>query len=483
MRLIASRRIASLALAGILVLGGCSPSVTPAPTSHAPDATDAGSAPPPSTPATGGADIVLRGGHVLTMDPARPVAEAVVIDGDRIVAVGSDAELDVLIGPATHVFDLGGMTVVPGFIDAHAHRIVNGPNVLGLDAADIVRDAVEQGYTTIDELYVDPSWVGTFASLDEAGELPLHVNAYLTVNENSAEGVSFGAWFDTYRPGDRMSPNVRVAGLKIFTDFDNAQILLWEQADLDAFVLARYRDGWQLALKTVDARSLDMILTAVGRAAEADPSIDVAGTRVEHMLFATPDQIATLGELGITPIINLNIPGQVVGDASIDELISRNPDGSYVPWRSLFEAGIEPAGMSGFPTAYVDEPTGAPFGSPLHLIWQAITRAGNLGVRSPEELLGQAITAEQALRSLTINAAIASGEGSEKGSIEPGKLADIVVLTADPLAVETEAINDIGTLMTIVAGRVEWCAPELRSTCPAASGGQPSAAPGPAELE
>jgi hypothetical protein len=346
----------------------------------------------------------------------------------------------------------------------------------------LVREAVEQGYTTIDELYVDQGRLEELVALDAAGELPLRVNAYLPVNENSPEGAVFDPYYAPFQPGEARSPHVRVAGLKVFTDFDNATIMLWQQADLDAFVLDRYREGWQLGIKAVSTRSLDMILAAVGAAAEADASIDVAGTRLEHMLFATPAQIDGIAALGIVPVINLNVPGQLVDDPSVRPLIDGEPDGSYAPWRSLFDAGIEPAGMSGYPSYYVDEPTGAPFGSAIHMLWQAVTRAGNLGVRSPDELLDQAITAEEALRSLTINAAIASGEGDAKGSLEVGKLADLVVLSDDPLAVDAEAINDIRALITIVGGAIEWCAPEVEATCagsgPGPTAGAPGATPG-----
>jgi hypothetical protein len=125
----------------------------------------------------------------------------------------------------------------------------------------------------------------------------------------------------------------------------------------------------------------------------------------------------------------------------------------------MFDAGLLAAGISGFPSFYVDEPTGAPFGSPIHLIYQAVTRAGNLGVQSPPELLNQAITAEEALRSLTINAAFSAFEDDVTGSIEVGKRADMAVLYENPLAVEPAAINDIEVYLTVVGGSVHCVVP------------------------
>jgi predicted amidohydrolase YtcJ len=67
------------------------------------------------------ADLVLRGGKIVTVDDALPVAEAIAITGDTIAAVGPNAEIQRLIGPTTRIIDLKGALAVPGLIDAHAH--------------------------------------------------------------------------------------------------------------------------------------------------------------------------------------------------------------------------------------------------------------------------------------------------------------------------------------------------------------------------
>ncbi len=66
-------------------------------------------------------ELILTGGKVFTADSARPWAEAVAIRAERIVAVGSTAEVGRLAGPATRRIELGGRVVVPGFNDAHDH--------------------------------------------------------------------------------------------------------------------------------------------------------------------------------------------------------------------------------------------------------------------------------------------------------------------------------------------------------------------------
>jgi predicted amidohydrolase YtcJ len=84
-------------------------------------------------PAPRPADLVLRNGRVVTVDPAKPEAQAVAIVGDRIAAVGTSEEISRQIGPKTQVIDLGGKLAIPGFIDSHGHFMGLGQSKLILD--------------------------------------------------------------------------------------------------------------------------------------------------------------------------------------------------------------------------------------------------------------------------------------------------------------------------------------------------------------
>ena len=79
------------------------------------------------------ADLILTNGKVLTMDDARPEAEALAVSGDRVVAVGTADDVAKLRGPKTRVVDLGGKTASPGFIDGHAHLLGIGDARIALD--------------------------------------------------------------------------------------------------------------------------------------------------------------------------------------------------------------------------------------------------------------------------------------------------------------------------------------------------------------
>jgi predicted amidohydrolase YtcJ len=86
------------------------------------------------------ADMVLRGGRVITVDKDWHIAQAIAIKDGRFIAVGDDSAMATRIGPSTQVIELGGKTVVPGLIDTHLHQLfaaLNGPAVQLLDAKSI----------------------------------------------------------------------------------------------------------------------------------------------------------------------------------------------------------------------------------------------------------------------------------------------------------------------------------------------------------
>ena len=91
------------------------------------------------------ADIVLTGGKIITVDEKFSIAQAVAIRGDRIVAVGTNQQINALAGPQTRRIDLRGRSVMPGFIDNHAHYQEEGAywtEELRLDGVDSRKQAL-----------------------------------------------------------------------------------------------------------------------------------------------------------------------------------------------------------------------------------------------------------------------------------------------------------------------------------------------------
>jgi predicted amidohydrolase YtcJ len=82
------------------------------------------------------ADLVLRNGKIVTMNPAAPAARAMAVSGGHIAAIGSEDAIQPWIGPKTRVIDLHGMTAIPGFIEGHGHFTGVGEFRMGLDLRD-----------------------------------------------------------------------------------------------------------------------------------------------------------------------------------------------------------------------------------------------------------------------------------------------------------------------------------------------------------
>ena len=70
------------------------------------------------------ADVIFYNGVILTMDSSQPQAQAIAIQGNKILAIGNDTEIMSLNGPKTQLIDLAGLTIMPGFIDGHSHLLV-----------------------------------------------------------------------------------------------------------------------------------------------------------------------------------------------------------------------------------------------------------------------------------------------------------------------------------------------------------------------
>lgn len=105
------------------------------------------------------ADLVVRGGRVVTMDDAAPGASAVAISRDRIAWVGEDADVGEHVGPATEVIDADGATVLPGFVDSHSHvRLGSNAGAASLFGATSL-EQIHDRITDFLEATPDATWV------------------------------------------------------------------------------------------------------------------------------------------------------------------------------------------------------------------------------------------------------------------------------------------------------------------------------------
>jgi hypothetical protein len=227
-------------------------------------------------------------------------------------------------------------------------------------------------------------------------------------------------------------------------------LLNLNQDELDALALRVHRAGLDFLAHATGDRATVMALTAFehvqAQEGSGAPARGSALQRIEHYgeFMLGPDDLARAKRLDVK--VNVQ-PGWVytLANSTIQNLGAERARGAF-QFRSMIDAGLEP-GFGTDLTGIVLE-TFDPF---LH-VWAAVTRMSDVGVFVPE----QSVSVTAALRMLTIWAARAQGEDQVKGSIEPGKLADMVVISGDILAMPPAAIRDLKVLTTIVGGRVVY---------------------------
>jgi predicted amidohydrolase YtcJ len=532
------------------------------------------------------ADLVLTNAVVHTVDPKRPRAEAVAVRGNRIVAVGSTAEVQALVGPKTRVLDLRGRTVVPGFDDSHAHMLGVGFARLDVDlvgtrgfaeVVERVSKAVQdrrsgewvrgrgwhegkweasapgsvRGFPTHEalsavspdnpvvleradghavlanaramalkgitretkapaggEILRNAAGDATGVFVDNATGLveppersPEEVRRALdlAMDECLAKGVTSltdaGAGIETialYRqraafgtlrtrlyvmasglptmralgspdPGQGM---LAVRAVKLYADGalgsrgaallepytddpGNAGLLVTPpEGILEAarFALAH---GFQVGTHAIGDRANRIVLDAYETAFREYPAAKDPRFRVEHAQILDASDIPRFGRLGVLAAMQgIHCPSDRPwapkrrGDARVAE-------GAYV-WRKLLDSGARILNGTDAPVEDV---------SPIQNFHATVTRQ-DAGGRPPSGFdPDQRLTRSEALRTMTLDAAYGSFAERERGSIEVGKLADLVVLSQDILAVPDDALMKTDVLATILDGRLLYQKP------------------------
>jgi predicted amidohydrolase YtcJ len=407
--------------------------------------------------------VILHNGIILTMNDRQPQAQAVAVDGERILAVGTDDEILALRGSSTQVIDLQGRTVTPGFIDNHSHRMTQA-NKWGFSTLEeAVAEALSYGWTAVDELAIDQSQLRELVALDAREGLRLRVNVYLMVN--TFEGSPLGDWFRAYQPGQQISPHLRIAGLKIFIDYDSGRTLLFQQDELNELMRQLQSEGWTISVKAISIQSHELALNAFEYALDGE-SNDLHRHRIEHSVAASDEQIARMARLGILVCIQPSLPGVASFDPDTYRMRDENGADNVYRWSDYLDAGIFMLASPLNPYAGVGEHLSPTHISPMGLLYRSVTQIGVGDQQPPEWMLEKALSVEEILPLLTINGAYATFDDDVRGSLSPGKYADLVILSGNPLDATVEGLLGIQTMMTMVGGKVEHCAMGQEALCP-----------------
>ena len=517
-------------------------------------------------------ELILFNGNIWTVSPDLPRAQAVAISGGNFIAVGSNNEVLNLSTARSRKVDLGGKTVLPGFIDAHAHPSSSGVNHLRMVACEMnsiaaIQAALRQraaqtpvGQWVLGFLYDDgktprpltrqdldeavpdhPVLVGhrgghtafvnsrayTLAGVsdatpdppggrfdhDSSGHLNGHVSdnamaiftrltAYKPSRDDYRQGVALvsrmlagkgvtsvcdadaqpedlQAYQDSRDAGelitrvychtsrdalDRLIAAgihtglgdewVRLGAVKLYADGSISERTAWLSRDYigipnyhglqlgtreEIYEIARkaHAAGWQVATHANGDLAIDEILGVYEQVHREVPRRDPR-FRIEHCTLVNDSLIARMRALGVIPVpfsCYVYFHGDVMhfyGEERLQHMFAI---------RSLLDAGLRPPDSSDY--------TASP-SHPMMWLQSQVTRTDMNGNKWG---LNQRITVEEAIRCGTIHGAHASFEEAQKGTIEPGKLADLVVFDRDPLTAHPSSLVQIGVERTMVGGK------------------------------
>ncbi len=212
---------------------------------------------------------------------------------------------------------------------------------------------------------------------------------------------------------------------------------LFPEEQVKAMVKQVYDLNLPLNLHANGDAAIDMFLRAHEYAAGDDPGRP-RHTTVIHSQFVRADQLDKYVAWSITPALYTEHT-YYFADTHI---LNRGKEQAFYisPMRAAIDKGLRPTSHTDFVVAPLDQ---------LFVMWTAVNRISRGGVVVGEE---QRATPLEALEAITINAAYQYGEEDSKGSLEPGKLADLVILSGNPLAVDPMKIKDITVVETIKRG-------------------------------
>lgn len=233
---------------------------------------------------------------------------------------------------------------------------------------------------------------------------------------------------------------IKVRGIKIILDKTTGKILP-EQKELCEVVLEIHRRGYQVAIHAIEEEEIEIACSAIEFALKRFPN-NSHRHRIEHSSICPPMLAKRIASLGITIVSN---PSFIYyhGERYL-KTVPFNQIKHLYPFSSLKKCGIRLVGSSDSPLA--------PF-NPLIGIYGAISRKTSKG----DSLLpDENITPSEALEMYTQSASWICFEEDRIGSIAPGKLADIVLLSDDPTKTVPEKIKDIKVEMTIIDGKIVW---------------------------
>lgn len=321
-----------------------------------------------------------------------------------------------------------------------------------------IKLAMEQfrkwGVTGIHDAGADRESLQVYEKLRRKGELPVRVYTMVSAGSDAfPEYLSQGPqvdskdYFLTVRSVKMLIDGALGSrGALLFEPYsdspDTSGLQMMKEEEAYSIIKRSLEKGFQVCTHAIGDKGVHIMLNLYQRALEENP-VENHRFRIEHASVIQKEDLPRFKELKVIASMQPVFLGEY-GRWSEDRLGLERAK-CVLPFRQLLDAGVIIAGGTDTPAS--DD------GNPFINFYTAVARKSPYGV--PEEWHGkEKVTREEALRMLTIDAAYAAFEEDIKGSIEAGKLADLVVLSQDIMKIDEEEILNTEVLMTILDGKI-----------------------------
>jgi predicted amidohydrolase YtcJ len=321
------------------------------------------------------------------------------------------------------------------------------------------KHALERGITSVQDaaMGTGPADFTALSTVVSGGQMPLRIQGMVPYQFiETIYGADDTFPLNGFRTGSGTN-HLKIGPVKIFIDgsiqgytaalsepyYDKqgtSGFMTLDQAALDALVLKYHEKGFQIAAHANGDRAIEAFITAVEQAQITNPRTNCRH-RIEHCQTVTREQLEKMAALGIqasffAPHIKF------WGDFHYDRFLGPDRANRISPLADAINAGVRFGIHSDAPVSPLD---------PIIGMTCAVNRQTESG-----RVLGddQKITPEQALRAYTLDAAYIGFEEHEKGSLSPGKLADVTILSEGLSALFHDSNNELQVAMTIVGGKV-----------------------------
>lgn len=331
-----------------------------------------------------------------------------------------------------------------------------GPDGLKIFAREGAKLWARFGYTTAQEGRAAPVIAKVLAEVGAKGELPIDVAVY--------PDVLVDRDFIKANQSDTYAGHVRVAGAKLTIDGSPQGFTAWRDKPYYKPV-GNYPEGYsgyaaanaeqvfdavqwaaenniQILTHSNGERASDLLIAALAGAQARFPGMKSKRPVLIHGQFLRADQMDSFKQLGVIPSL---FPMHTFywGDW-YEQIIGPEKAAQISPMRSVLDLGMHA-------TSHTDAPVALP--NLMQVVWATVNRTTRKGkVLGPNEK----VSAYEAMKMITIWGAEEFKEDDRKGSIAPGKLADFVILSADPVSIDPMDLNKILVLETIKEGKTVW---------------------------